>query len=338
MNSAEKKFQARLLSHSQEFFQATPGLVVQAYEEGRLKLDVRIGEQYPYYDLASLTKIIFTGTALAREFKRGLLSSEDRVGDFWPEFPHPKITLHELMTHTAGLPWWKPFYKQYRSERKPEWRWQEMGRKLEKIPRIKSKRAVYSDPDVWILGQILTRVKRQSLHELWDNLRDYSPTGQMHFNIGSKREKPKKSYAPTERCVWRKRILQGEVHDENAWALGGIAPHAGLFGRVEDVAQWANWVRKNTKLFQQFTRRQVPATIGDWGYLFMKPTAGKASCGKYFSKDSFGHTGFTGTSVWMDPKKDRTVIILSNRVHPTRKNQRFLAWRAVLHDWICESL
>jgi len=168
----------------------------------------------------------------------------------------------------------------------------------------------------------------------------------MHFNLG-KRNYAKNKYAPTERCAWRKRVLQGEVHDENAFALGGIAPHAGLFGRIEDVSQWALEIRKalngqstmcEKKWLQKFVRRQIPAKQGDWGWLYMKPTRGQASCGRYFSSSSFGHTGFTGTSLWFDPKKDLIVVVLSNRVHPTRQNRAFVTLRPMIHDWVVQAL
>lgn len=348
MNHAERLFHARVLSHAQEISEATPGFVIQAYEKGRLKIDVRFGEHYSYYDLASLTKIIFSATALLAEFSAKRLAPTDKVQSHWPEFRHSDLNLAQVMTHTAGLPWWRPFYRSYKSSRQPEKRWSELAKKLASIPQAKSKRAVYSDPDVLVLGQVLTHERELSLQRIWGKLVGYGIMGDMHFNTGNTRRRPKAAYAPTEYCVWRKRILQGEVHDENAWALGGIAPHAGLFGRVEDVAEFALSLRKlhlgvrktplSSDWLHHFTKRQTPVSVGDWGWLYMKPTSGKASCGSHFSRSSFGHTGFTGTSLWMDPRKDRQVILLSNRVHPTRKNARFVAWRPKLHDWICESL
>jgi len=92
------------------------------------------------------------------------------------------------------------------------------------------------------------------------------------------------------------------------------------------------------KVAQSFTKRHIDAQVGDWGWLFMKPTKGRASCGKYFSTQSFGHTGFTGTSVWMDPKSDTQIILLSNRVYPTRENNQWLRMRPWLHDAVMESL
>ena len=170
----------------------------------------------------------------------------------------------------------------------------------------------------------------------------------MHFNENNKPTFSIDKYAPTENCPWRRQIIQGEVHDENAWALGGVAPHAGLFGSVGAVSEWALWFRQefygsksqwaDAQLVQKFTERCFPTKKGDWSLGFMLPTPGSASCGRYFSPLSFGHTGFTGTSFWMDPEKDLMVILLSNRIHPVRSNELFKKARPQIHDWICEGL
>ncbi|MGZ3723862.1 MAG: serine hydrolase, partial [Bdellovibrionales bacterium] len=144
------------------------------------------------------------------------------------------------------------------------------------------------------------------------------------------------------------KVLQGEVHDDNTWALAGVAPHAGLFAPIEAVSDWGLKLRAavlhdskrfgDPKMVRRFVTRQIPPQVGDWGLCFMKPTKGAASCGRYFSPKSFGHTGFTGTSLWMDPIHDVLVVILSNRVHPTRDNKSFALLRPKLHDWIRELL
>jgi serine-type D-Ala-D-Ala carboxypeptidase len=346
MNSVERSFVSRLVAEKDRLESATPGFVIQAFERGRLKLDVQWGKTYPYYDLASLTKIIFTAMAVGRMIDRKVLSAADVITKYWPEFPHD-IQINQLMTHSAGLPWWIPIYKTLKGSRDPYARWHQLENKLLKVKRSRTKRAVYSDVDLFVLGQVMTKASGKSLSELWKDLASPKLTGKMHFNTGHLR-RPALSYAPTERCNWRNRVLKGEVHDENAGALGGIAPHAGLFGRVQDVASWALALRRTFRgqsnelmrsaTLQKFVKRQTPPSVGDWGWLFMKPTPGRASCGKYFSPQSFGHTGFTGTSLWMDPKRDLLVIILSNRVHPTRKNNEFVGIRPQLHDWCVESL
>jgi CubicO group peptidase (beta-lactamase class C family) len=141
--------------------------------------------------------------------------------------------------------------------------------------------------------------------------------------------------------------LQGEVHDENAWALGGVASHSGLFGDVQSVSNWALYLREavlngtrqlSPSVARLFSKRSLPKEKGDWAVGFMMPSAEGSSAGHRFSKSSIGHTGFTGTSFWWDPKADILVVLLSNRVYPTRENASFVKLRAVIHDMIYEEL
>ena len=151
--------------------------------------------------------------------------------------------------------------------------------------------------------------------------------------------------APTEFDPWRQRLLQGEVHDENAALLGGIAGHAGLFGTVQEVGAFARLVLST---FQQATligdpdtmltfatKSAVPGSSRALGWDTMLPTS---SCGKKFSARAIGHTGFTGTSLWVDPALDVYVVLLTNRVHPSRTNNRLQALRPLIHDAVLEEL
>ena len=348
MNSAERKLNGKLILVADRLSQATPGFLLQAYQGGRLKMDMAWGRHWRYYDLASLTKIIFTATTCAQAVAKKDLSPQDLVVDHWSEFRYKNLKMTDLWTHTAGLPWWRPFYKKVTGPMDPNKRWPQISRELLKLKRHAVNKAIYSDPDLLVTSQVLQNIKQQNLQQIWKEYARPEWTGQMHFNIGNQRLKKKSDYAPTEKCLWRKQTMQGQVHDENTYALGGIAPHSGLFGRPEDVARWALMWRKAlhdradsflpASIAKAFTRRHTKTSVGDWGWLFMKPTAGRASCGKYFSPQSFGHTGFTGTSMWFDPKADLLIIFLSNRVHPTRKNAEFLRWRPWLHEAVCESL
>jgi CubicO group peptidase (beta-lactamase class C family) len=149
--------------------------------------------------------------------------------------------------------------------------------------------------------------------------------------------------APTEIDPWRGRLLVGEVHDENAWALRGIAGHAGLFGTAAAVGAFARRVlattredtplARRTTLARFTTRSTVPRSSRAVGWDTMLPTS---SCGARFSPHAFGHTGFTGTSLWIDPTADRYVVLLTNRVHPTRDNPRLAALRPRIHDAVVE--
>ncbi|MCM2283108.1 MAG: serine hydrolase, partial [Bdellovibrionaceae bacterium] len=168
------------------------------------------------------------------------------------------------------------------------------------------------------------------------------------FHVGNQPPHARRLYAPTEFCPWRKKTIQGEVHDENTWVLGGVAPHAGLFGTLDDLSRWGLCLRSSLRggsgglarpeTVARFARRALPRARGDWALGFMLPGLKGASCGKYFSRLSVGHLGFTGTSLWYDPRRDLLVTVLSNRVHPTRENKLFPQLRGFLHDSVVESL
>ncbi|MDH5739206.1 MAG: serine hydrolase, partial [Nitrospira sp.] len=148
--------------------------------------------------------------------------------------------------------------------------------------------------------------------------------------------------APTEVDSWRGRLLCGEVHDENAAALGGEAGHAGLFGSVDAVlAMTGIWMQAyhgraailDQRLVREFTQRQDPAGLASWALGWDTPSI-PSSSGQYFSARSFGHLGYTGTSIWIDPEQELEVVLLSNRVHPTRKNETIRDFRPMIHDLV----
>jgi serine-type D-Ala-D-Ala carboxypeptidase len=325
----------------------TPGVVIDVHVKGKRAGTLRVGKTYPYYDLASLTKILFTSSVAIHYFsqnKKALDLSIARTLPWW----HRSTTPRALLSHTAGLEWWIPMYKKLKGPLDPDARWEQMKKQLAKVKPERRKQAVYSDIDLWMMGAYLEASTGRSLLEMWEANADRLDLKNMFFHPRNKPKYARSRYAPTEKCKWRGKTLQGEVHDENTWALGGVAPHSGLFGTIESVSDWGLKLRKawreesdlfgDTKMVKHFTARRVPREIGDWGLGFMKPSKGKASCGKYFSLNSFGHTGFTGTSLWYDPKADLLAVILSNRVHPTRENQKFVKLRPVIHNWIVESL
>jgi CubicO group peptidase (beta-lactamase class C family) len=148
--------------------------------------------------------------------------------------------------------------------------------------------------------------------------------------------------APTECNSWRGRLLCGEVHDENAAALGGVAGHAGLFGTAEAVLvltdAWLMGYRRqpsilNPDVVQDFTSRQNSVSGSSWALGWDTPSL-PSSSGQYFSSQSFGHLGYTGTSIWIDPVGELEVVLLSNRVHPSRKNEKIRAFRPTIHDLV----
>jgi CubicO group peptidase (beta-lactamase class C family) len=352
MNAFEKKLASKISSIEGvcgvPLDEITPGLVIDVHRRGRRVGLLRAGKTYPYYDLASLTKILFTASRAMIHFSEFPRQLDESLSAVLPWWKRRSTTPAGLMTHSAGLEWWLPMYKRLRGPVLPEPRWQQMKKQLAKLKPARRAKAVYSDIDLWMMGAYLEARLERPLLEMWDDVHTRLDLGEVFFHVGNKPVKPRASYAPTEDCPWRRRVLQGEVHDENCWALGGVAPHAGLFGEIEAVSDWGLKLRRawagefsgfgSERMVRHFTGRRLSRDVGDWGLCFMKPSRPKTSCGRYFSVRSFGHTGFTGTSLWFDPVQDLLVVILSNRVHPSRGNSRFVGLRPLLHDWICESL
>jgi serine-type D-Ala-D-Ala carboxypeptidase len=187
-----------------------------------------------------------------------------------------------------------------------------------------------------------------------DSRSRFSP-GQASFSGNDKpslacngREYAKGEFAATEDCPWRRRVLQGEVHDDNAWTLGGYSGHAGLFSTAEEIFVMANMLREHylgkradyfkPETVKEFFRRQDIVKGSDWALGWDTRAMEGSSAGKHFSRDSVGHTGFTGTSIWMDLEKDVIAILLTNRVHPKRDNDKIKQFRPVFHDAVMEAL
>ncbi len=341
---------------------ATPGFCVQAFHRGKKIVDIEVGETYRYYDLASLTKIVFSATALMMKADEKIFRVSDPVSRWVPWFPEgTPHRLRDLLSHTAGLTWWYPFYKavakKTNARTSPEEAWEVFQSILKrkvladvKKSNLKEEKAVYSDLDLFMLGIAMESISGTTLYTVWSEARDRMDLRDTDFHRDNEPKRAVAKYAPTEKdSSWRKKVLQGQVHDENTYALKGVAPHAGLFGTLDDLSQFGLLLRKSmrgekTKRFASpetvrlFTKRAIPRTRGDWALGFMMPTKGGSSCGPMFSLDSVGHTGFTGTSLWYDPRRDLLVTLVSNRVYPTRENKEFQTLRPLVHTWIAEEV
>lgn len=327
----------------------TPGVVLRAYSGGQLIHDIRAGETYRFYDLASLTKIVFTQQAMMQAFDRGQWRLDTRVAEVLEDFPDKRVEIRELLTHSSGIEWWKPFYL----EVDPALPWTEkriwLYGQLKQGELKRMGKSVYSDLGFMLLGFILERLGGKNLLDVWGGIKAgmYADTA-LEFHLDNQTTTSLDQFAPTEDCAWRRQLVRGQVHDENTFALGGVSSHAGLFGGIEDISVFGlnlraqllgtpkHHVRQET--VRLFAGRAVPRETGDWALGFMLPSPEGPSCGKHFSPTSIGHTGFTGTSVWYDPQRDLLVLILSNRVRYGRDNKAFLQLRPKIHDWIVESL
>jgi len=295
------------------------------------------------YDLASLTKVVTTTTLTMQLLESGFLRLDDPVKRFYRSFTgdgREKITLKHLLTHSSGLPAHLPFYKDTKG--KDNFVRKVLQTPLEYDP---GTRTSYSDLGMILLGSILEKVTGKSLDQL---SRDqiFVPLGMAHtcFKPNSKLNA---GIAPTERDPWRGRALQGEVHDENSFAMGGVSGHAGLFGTSGDLSIFCQMllnggvyshhrVLKRSTLEMFVTRQHLP-TESSRALGWDTPSAG-SSAGDLLSAKSFGHTGFTGTSIWVDPTRDLFVILLTNRVYPTRENSLVQEARRELADSVVRAI
>lgn len=294
------------------------------------------------FDLASLTKVIVTTTMTMMMVEEGRLDISRPVSEFFPAFTgggKELVRVRHLLTHSSGVDWWAPLYKEAKSL--PEYLKRIVPMELKYAPDTKS---VYTDLGVMMLGDILERVSGETIDE-FAKRRIFAPL-KMRDTGYRPPESMKGRIAPTEiDNDWRKRLVWGEVHDENAAGLGGVAPHAGLFGTAEDLARFATMLLNGGVLehrrilspdtIARFTTRWgVPDSsraLG-WDTPFATSTSPNSSAGKLMSARAFGHTGFTGTSMWMDPETKTFVIVLTNRVHPTRDNNQIRDARPAIAD------
>jgi CubicO group peptidase (beta-lactamase class C family) len=343
-------FEERLIKQIKEKLPgAAPGVIVQVYQNGRKVCDVAVGDTHAYYDLASLTKIIFTTQAMMRAFSEGRWTPQTKVKDILSWFPHEHVHIYELLNHSSGLKWWAPFYKDLDLNLKIEDRWKQLNTMITGLPLEKQPTSVYSDLGFLTLASILCEFYQKSLFDIWTEIKEnFYPRLSLEFHLDNQPKFPVRYYAQTGKCPWRGRIMQGEVQDENAWALGGVSTHAGLFGSIDDVGWFGLFIRGQLqgisrtlikqKTAQLFASRSLPLGKGDWALGYMMPTRGQATCGDHFSPDSIGHTGYTGTSFWYDPTQDLIVVVLSNRLAFGRENEEFKKLRPLIHNWIVEGL
>jgi CubicO group peptidase (beta-lactamase class C family) len=286
------------------------------------------------FDLASLTKVICTTSLVMRLVTRDELTLNTRVAevlDVWRGADREAITIRHLLDHSSGLPGVVRFWEQHAGR-------DAFLRALLKLPldRAPGAKSVYSDAGFLLLGFVIERIAGARLDQQFASIE--ASLGEIGF-LPAPHLRPR--IAPTEHDPWRGRVLVGEVHDENAAALGGVAPQAGLFGTADAVGAFARLVLGTfddktllgtPDLMRTFARRSaVPDSSRALGWDTMRPTS---SCGTRMSATAIGHTGFTGTSLWIDWERDLYVVLLTNRVHPTRANERLAALRPRLHDAI----
>jgi CubicO group peptidase (beta-lactamase class C family) len=315
------------------------------------------------FDLASLTKPLATAVATMLLISEQKINLDDPVTRFchgFGVFGKEVVTLRHLLNHSSGLPHWKPYYEDVLKRQKDGERnfVASRGAKEYVFNRIHVEKplapagvqSVYSDLGFMILGEIVEAVSDSALDRFCED-RIFKPLGlkNMYFVdlTGAKARSAGKRIAPTEDCPWRKKVLYGEVHDDNAYAMGGVAGHAGLFSSARDIHQLL--IRLSgcfhgthsflpQKLTREFLSKDMAVKGSTYALGWDTPSSDGSSSGRYFSLHSVGHLGFTGTSVWWDLERNCHVVLLSNRVHPTRKNDKIREFRPYIHDLIMTTL
>lgn len=320
-----------------------PGAVVEVgTTNGRLATIARGSQTYApparsidedtIYDLASLTKVIATAALMAGEFAAGRMRLNDRIRHWIPQWTGEDrqiVTLQDLLEHASGLPAHRPYYRSRRGRAAIELAICEEP--LDYLPRRQS---IYSDPGFMLLGFALENAASAPIDRQFHAWRDRELGADVEL-----RYVPGAGWldriAPTEDTPAGDQ-LRGVVHDENAEALDGVAAHAGLFGTAAAVGACARWWLRSPDLALFAKKTTVPGSSRALAWDTMLPTS---SCGTKLSPAAIGHTGFTGTSLWLDPARDLYVVFLSNRVHPSRQNNDGIqAVRRAVHDAIVTDL
>lgn len=330
-----------------------PGAVIHVSYEGKTVLQKAIGNRVVFpdkqpmelntvFDLASLTKVVATLPIILKLLENGLIRLDDRAAFFLPEFEKngkETITIRHLLTHTSGLPAHIPFHLEALHTEQILQRI--YGQELVAQP---GERVIYSDLGLITLYKIIETLTGEKFEayvkkEIFDSL-NMKETG---FNPSFERNR----YAATEYSEKLGEYKNGIVHDENTESMGGISGHAGLFSTIHDLANFTKMI-ENNGMFEgkrvlseasiALSRKNYTPFDSEYrglGWILKSPAF--SSCGDFFSSSSYGHTGFTGTSIWFDPRIKLHVILLTNRVHFGRQDA-ILRLRPRLHNIIRTSL
>lgn len=310
-----------------------------------------------YFDLASLTKPLATTMATLCLIKLKKIDMDEKLPSLLEKKiknEKKKITVRQLLGHCSGFPAHRDYFKILKDI--PFNKRGDFVENLllkEKIEYIPESKALYSDLGFMLLGRIVEKKSGCTLDKFVKEkiLQPLNLEEKIFFNplFESRQTQINKDFAATEICPWRKKILEGEVHDDNCYAMGGVAGHCGLFGNIEGVTTYADFIldmwkgnakhpnidNKDLRIFLE-KQKEIPGSSRSSGFDTTSKTG--SSSGKYFSKKSAGHLGFSGTSLWIDPEKEIVVVLLSNRVHPSRENNKIAQFRPFFHDMTIERI
>ena len=306
------------------------------------------------FDIASLTKVMATTPLLLGAHRDGVLQLDDPLRRFYPSISADAgaVTVRQLLSHSGGFADWLPLYAKLGNDGTGRQRRRRAAALIlqEPLTYPPGHASVYSDLGFIVLGDILERCYAQPLDVLFEQ----RVAGPLGLSAVSYRplDAPEAGgqpldFAATERCEWRGRVLSGEVHDANAWAMGGVAAHAGLFATAIAVWEFAHAMLEAAaghrdwlppELLRQSWQRQPapPDTTRALGW--DTPTPRRSSAGSFFSTNAVGHLGFTGCSLWIDLERQVSVALCTNRVHPSRRADAISRLRPRVHDLVMHAL
>lgn len=318
------------------------------HSTGRFGLDdPRRPDQTTLYDMASLTKVVALTTVAMMAVEEGRLDLDSPVVSYLPDFARglgakSRVTVRDLLLHDSGLPAHRRLWEE--TAVRPGGILRAITSDLEQEP---GTRMVYSDVGAITLTAILEKQYGMRFDELF-RTRIAEPLGMTRSRFTPPRGW-RRDITPTEQDPWRNRMVRGDVHDENAYHLEGVSGHAGLFSTAEDLIRFTEWALAGTlgrataapvrppRAFDSWTRRQDVPT-GSSRALGWDTPSGRSSAGSIMGSRSYGHTGFTGTSIWIDPEREVIIILLTNRVHPTRNTPQFTPLRPTVADAVMRAL
>ncbi|MBU1455537.1 MAG: beta-lactamase family protein [Proteobacteria bacterium] len=302
-----------------------------------------------FFDLASLTKPLVTTLILLYLLENKSLTFRTTLAELFPFCPPDKmgITIEELMSHSSGFPAHRPYFQELLNFSEAERQGVLLTKILaEKLSAEPGKIHCYSDIGFILLGIIIEKITGKNLYELAGSI-IYTPLKlQKELIFASVNKDRGNVYVCTEKCLWDHKMLCGKVHDDNCRAIGGVAGHAGLFGTLYGVItlcehllnQWQGRER-HPAYTNKILRRVMTRVKGStWTLGFDTPSEQGSSSGTLFSKRSVGHLGFTGTSFWIDLEKECIAVLLTNRVHPTRDNEKIRKFRPLFHNTLMEGI
>ncbi|WJQ82949.1 serine hydrolase domain-containing protein [Brevibacillus brevis] len=290
------------------------------------------------FDLASLTKVTATLPAILLLMQEGVVALDDQIGQFFPDCPADKkrITLEQLLAHTSGMPADLAVRRRDSEIHLPELLY------AQELIHEPGAQVVYSDLGMIWLGLVIEQVTGERLDQFVTR-RIFTPLGMTH-TVFCPNEQIYRNIASTEYCSLTNAYITGEVHDEKAFAMGGVAGHAGLFSTADDLCRYAmSWLYQDPRIlagewYELAIRNHTEQAGGSRGYGWeLNQASTTLSCGSGLHRRSFGHTGFTGTSMWIDPEQQFAVIFLTNAVHLGR-NHQLRQLRPILHDAVTAQL